>query len=78
MVLLSDQVRHSHNPESFERFFSGDTNRAFEIARGTGNRGRYRFTVVLVTRQGTWVRRRDFEIIVVNTGKNDWAVDRLP
>jgi hypothetical protein len=77
-VLLSDHLRHSQNPEKFEQFFLGDADRAFEIARGTGNRGRYRFGVVLVTARGAQVRRRFSGIVMVNTGKNDWAVDKLP
>ena len=78
MVLLSDRVRHSQDPEKLEQFFSGDGDRAFEITRGQGNRGRYRFATVLVTAEGARVRRRFSEIIVVNTGKNDWVVDKLP
>jgi len=78
MVLLSDRVRHSQDPEKFEQFFAGSTDRAFEIARGQGDRGRYRFSVVLVTSIATRVRRRFSEIIVVNTGKNDWVIDKLP
>jgi hypothetical protein len=78
MVLLSDRVRHSQSPEKFEQFFAGSPDRAFEIARGLGNRGRYRFAVVLVMTTGTRLRRRSSEIIVVNTGKNDWVIDKLP
>jgi len=78
MVLLSDHVRHSQDPEKVEQFFSGDADRAFEITRGQGNLGRYRFAIVLVTAAGPRVRRRLAEIIVVNTGKNDWVVDKLP
>ncbi len=78
MVLLSDRVRHSQDPEKFEQFFSGNSNRAFELARGQGSGGRYRFAVVIVTIAGRRIRRRSSEIIVVNTGKNDWVVDRLP
>jgi hypothetical protein len=78
MVLLSDQVRHSQDPEKVEQFFSSDAGHAFEIARGQGNGGRYRFAVALVTTSGPRVRRRFSEIIVVNTGKNDWVVDKLP
>jgi hypothetical protein len=78
MVLLSDRVRHAQDPEKLEQFFSGDADRAFEITRGQGNRGRYRFATVLVTAGGSRVRRRLSEIIVVNTGKNDWVVDKLP
>jgi len=78
MVLLSDHVRHSQNPETFEQLFSADADRAFEIGRGQGNRGRYRFAVALVTSPGGRIRRHFSEIIVVNTGKNDWAIDKLP
>ena len=78
MVLLSDPVRHSQNPEKLERLFAAGSGRSYEIARGKGNRGRYSFPLVLVSTQGSQVRRRLSEIVVVNTGKNDWAVDKLP
>lgn len=78
MVLLSDRVRHSQGPEKFEQFFSAGADRAYEIARGQGRRGRYRFAVVLVTTSGTHVRRRFSEIVLVSTGKNEWLVDKLP
>ena len=78
MVLLSDNARRAHAPEEFEHIFSGGSNRGFEIMAGKGNRGRYRFPVVLVTLRGARVRHRVSELIVVNTGKDDWAVDRLP
>jgi hypothetical protein len=77
-VLLSNRVRHSHDPEKFEQFFADGTDRAFEISRGQGNHGRYRFAVVLVSITGTRMRRRFCEIILVNAGKNDWVVDKLP
>ncbi|MFI5114266.1 MAG: hypothetical protein ACHP7J_03900 [Terriglobales bacterium] len=77
-VMLSDRVRHSRNPDEIEQFFSGGANRAFEIMHGKGNRGRRRFPVVLVTGEGRRVHRKSSEIILVNTGKNDWAVDTLP
>lgn len=77
-ILLGERVRHSQDPEKFEQSFSGTADRAFEIARGQGNSMRYRFPIVLVTRSGTRARRRFSEIVVVNTGKNDWVVDKLP
>jgi hypothetical protein len=77
MVLLSDNIRHSHNADKLEEFFSsGD--RAFEISRGKGHPGRYVFPVVLLTLRGSRVTRRASEIILVETGKNDWVVDKLP
>lgn len=78
MVLLSDGVRHSQNPDKFEDFFSSEAVRGFEITRGTLSRGRYRFPIVLVTTHGNQVRRRFSEIVVVDAGKNDWTVDKLP
>ena len=77
-VLLSDHVRRSQDPDKFEEFFAGSNDRAFEISRGTGTRGRYQFAVVLVTVAETRLRRRSSAIVVVNTGKNDWVVDKLP
>ena len=78
MVLLSDGVRHSENPDKVEQFFAGTNDRGFEISRGTGNQDRYRFAVVLVTNQSGRTRRRSSEMVMVNTGRNDWAVDKLP
>jgi hypothetical protein len=79
MVLLSDSIRHSQNADKLEQFFSNATDRAFEITRGHGHQGRYSFPVVMVTPRGSsHVTRRSSEIVMVETGKNDWVVDRLP
>ena len=79
MVMLSDGIRHSQNADKLEQFFSNATDRAFEITRGHGHPGRYSFPVVLVTPRGSsHVTRRFSEIILVETGKNDWVVDKLP
>ena len=77
-VLLSDGVRHSQNADQLEQLFSNGTERSFEIARGHGHEGRYSFPVILVTLQGTRVARKSSQIILIETGKNDWVVDRLP
>ena len=78
MVLLSDRVRHTHSADTLEEFFLAGQDRGFEIMRGSGHAGRYRFPVALLTRQGTATRRVATEIILVSTGKNEWAVDKLP
>jgi hypothetical protein len=79
MVQLSDGIRHSQNADKLELFFSNATNRAFEITRGHGHRGRYSFPVVLVTTRGSsHVSRKFSELILIETGKNDWVVDKLP
>jgi len=78
MVLLSDGIRHSQNPDQVELYFSRETERSFEIARGHGHQGRYSFPLVLVSIRGARVARTASEIILVETGKNDWVVDKLP
>jgi hypothetical protein len=78
MVLLGDRVRRSQNADKLEQFFSNAANRAFEIERGRRHHGRYSFPVVLVTATGSNVNRRSSEIILVDAGKNDWVVDKLP
>jgi hypothetical protein len=78
MVLLSDGIRHSQNADTLEQFFSSGTEHTFEIARGHGHQGRYIFPVILVTLRGSHVTRRSSEIIMAETGKNDWVVDKLP
>ncbi|HMD18393.1 MAG TPA: hypothetical protein VKH18_17130 [Terriglobales bacterium] len=78
MVMLSDHIRHTQNPDQLEQFFFSATDRAFEITRGHGHPGRYSFPVVLVTPRGSHVTRKFSEIILIETGKNDWVVDKLP
>ncbi len=79
MVLLSNSLRHSQNADRVEEFFSNATNRAFEITRGKGRSGRYTFPVVLVTPRGSSrITRKFSEIVLIDTGKNDWVVDKLP
>jgi hypothetical protein len=77
MVLISDQVRRSHNADALEQFFSGDADRAYEIGRGRGQPGRYCFPVVLITQAGG-LHRRFSEMMLVRTSRNDWAIDKLP
>ena len=77
-VLLSDGIRHSQNADKLEQFFSNAKDRGFEITRGHGHQGRYTFPVVLVTSRGSHITRRSSEIILLETGKNDWVVDKLP
>jgi len=76
-VLLSDNVRRSRSAGTLERFFSAGPDRAYEIDRGKGNPARYRFPVVLITKS-SGLHCTFSEMVLVNTGKNDWAVDKLP
>lgn len=77
-VLLSNGIRNSQNADKLEEFFANGKDRGFEIARGRGHAGLYTFPVVLVTSRGLKISRRFSEISLVETGKNDWVVDKLP
>jgi hypothetical protein len=81
MVLLTSHAKEAATTDVVERFFSEAGASGYEIERGKlVKRGRYEFPVVLVSggsKNARW-RRRFSNIIVVNTGSNDWAVDKLP
>ena len=80
MVLLSDGLRHSQNADQMEDFFSNAKTkiRSFEITVGHGHPGRYTFPIVLVTPKGNHITRKFSEITLIEAGKNDWVVDKLP
>jgi hypothetical protein len=80
MVLLSSHAKETATTDAVEKFFSNSRPSAYEIERGRPlKRGRYEFPVVLVGGNSkSHPRRRFSSIIVVNTGNNDWAVDKLP
>jgi hypothetical protein len=80
-VLLSSHAKDAATTEGVEKFFSNRELSAYEIGRGKLlKRGRYEFPVVLVggADPRAHFRRRFSTIIVVNTGNNEWAVDKLP
>ena len=80
-ALLSSHAKEAVTTEGVEAFFSEPVPGGYEIERGKLlKHGRYEFPVVLVTEttKGTRPRRHFSSIIVVNTGNNDWAVDKLP
>jgi hypothetical protein len=80
MALLTSHAKKKATPEILERFFSNPGPSAYEIGRGKLlKRGRYEFPVSLVSGTSKNSRTRHFSsIVVVNTGNNDWAVDKLP
>jgi hypothetical protein len=81
MVLLTSHAKETATTDVLERFFSDPGPSAYEIGRGKLlKRGRYEFPVVLVSgvSRNIHIHRRFSSIIVVNTGNNDWAVDKLP
>jgi hypothetical protein len=81
MSLLTSHAKESATTDIVEQFFSNSGASAYEIGRGKPvKRRRYEFPVVLVTEDSKKLhaRRRFSSIVVVNTGNNDWAVDKLP
>src|SRR5580700_1669283 len=78
MVLLGGHAKEKVTSEVIDRFFSNPGPSAYEIARGKLlKRGRYEFPVVLVSGAPKNSRRRFSSIVLVNTGDNDWAVDKI-
>jgi hypothetical protein len=79
MVLLSSHAKESATTDAVEKFFSNPGASAYEIGRGKlSKRGRYEFPVVLVGHAKNHARRRLCSIVMVETGRNEWAVDKLP
>jgi hypothetical protein len=79
MALLSSHAKTKNTADSLDHFFANPVS-AYEIGRGKLLKdGRYEFPVaVLEPATSRRPRRRLSSIIVVNTGNNDWAVDKLP
>jgi hypothetical protein len=80
MPLITNRAKQQSTEEGIDKLFSGSSTRAFEITRGRALRqGRYQFSIVLLQEDDSGHTHRRFaELIITNTGKNDWAVDKLP
>jgi hypothetical protein len=78
IVQLSDGLRRSQDAHKVEQFFLNAKDRSYEIARGHGQAGRYTFPVVLVGIEGGQLTRKPSELLVLETGRNDWVIDKLP
>jgi hypothetical protein len=77
--LMTNRAKQHSSEADMDTLFSGTSARAFEIAHGRPlSRSRYQFSVVLLTGEPGHIRRRVASIVIANTDKNDWAVDKLP
>jgi hypothetical protein len=80
-ALLTSHSKEKATTDELENFFAGSRLSGYEVGRGKLiKRGRYEFPVVLVSanEKSSHVRRRFSSVVVVDTGHNDWAVDKLP
>jgi len=84
VLLLTDAAKQQTSEDRLDAFFSaGDSiEDGFEISRGKKlQAGRYRFPVALwqsIPGKNRSLHPRFSEIVVVRTGKDDWAIDKLP
>jgi hypothetical protein len=81
MVLLTSDAKEKITRNAIEDFFTSAAPSAYEITRGRKlRRGCYEFPVVLLqySSKNSRGRRRLSTIVVLDTGNNDWAVDKLP
>ncbi|MBZ5682051.1 MAG: hypothetical protein LAO24_18285 [Acidobacteriia bacterium] len=81
MALLTNHAKEKVTTDILEDVFSAPGPLAYEIGRGKMLRhGRYEFPVVLVgpALGSKRARRRFSQIVVLNTGNNDWTIDKLP
>lgn len=85
LLLLTDNAKHRTSAEHLESLFSPETpaSRGYQIAQGRKlNAHRYVFPVTLLeadrTNPNKAAHTRTSQIVVVDSGRDEWAVDRLP
>lgn len=80
LVMLTDAAKEHVSEDRLEEFFAPGADAAYEISRGRKmDIGRYVFRVTLFEPgSGPRARPRVSQMIVVRSGQDDWAVDRLP
>jgi len=80
LLMLSDSAKRRASEDALAEFFAAGPSAAYEIGRGKLLRGgRYSFPVVLYFTANEHNRRpRASVIVITNSGKDDWVVDRLP
>jgi hypothetical protein len=79
IMMLSDAARQSLSADKLRTFFSPGSEAAYEIARGKRvNPNAYEFPVVLFGASPATARPHACTVVVTRSGKNEWAVDKLP
>ena len=80
LIMLTDTMKQHSSEERLQEFFSPGENAAYQITGGKKLKaGRYAFPVALLSfALNGKLRKRFSEIVVMRTGGQDWAVDKLP
>src|SRR5579872_63954 len=79
IMMLSDAARQGLSPDKLQTFFSPGPDAAYEIARGKRvSSAAYEFPVVLFGASTASSRPHACTVVVSRSGKNEWAVDKLP
>jgi hypothetical protein len=80
LVMLTAAAKQGRSEDQLQEFFSPGADAAYEIGQGRKLKvGRYSFPVTLLEMTlGHRVHPRISQVVVVRSGKEDWAVDRLP
>jgi hypothetical protein len=79
LAMLSDEAKHGSSEEYLQNFFSPGAEAAYEISHGKKIKaGCYLFPIALFGTELKSAHAHASEIVVVQTGKDDWAVDKLP
>ena len=87
LLMLTDDAKEHSSEDHLESFFASGGDSAYEIARGRKMKdGRYSFPVTLFPFRPVPLhpgaarpdRPQKSAIVVVQAGKDEWAIDRLP
>lgn len=80
LVMVTNAAKQGKSEDQLGDFFSPGDGSAFEIGQGKKLKvGRYSFPVTLLeVTSGRRVHPRLWQMVVVRSGKDDWAVDTLP
>ena len=85
ILMLTDRLKQRSSEDAVHDFFTGPESKrtSYEIGRGRKlSAGRYEFPVALFlspSQNGPrWTRPQASALIVVRSGRADWAIDRLP
>ena len=79
IIMLTDAARQHASRERLQDFFSPGPDAAFELLHGKRlNSGEYVFPAALFGFSGASSSPHACKIFVIRSGKDDWAIDRLP